>query len=279
MNLIEHSYIQNRLESNSRLSTGLVFLSRLSSEGILDSSTTGLSPAIVGGAVRDVIFENSEPNDIDIFFYRNTSTGNRSRTDYHNSLNRLREDLLLWLEDQNIEHESLLSPQAEGYTQGNRFLDIISFVWLGVNIQVMIPRDFLNTASSVGSLVSQMPLISGAAITLNRLVFSDSFLASQFLRRANIYPAGIERNTDYQYLRRKRPNGRILPISNLDALVYTAMADISLSNFLISAETPSVSVSTERALSRLNLINDGIRQLFPEIGSNFRSGIPSSGTY
>lgn len=266
MNVISRSHesIPTLLAGNARLATGLDFLNLIRESSVVERFT-GLSPMIVGGAVRDVLFEGNNPNDIDIFFYRNDSVPTTQRI-INQQLQNAREDLLLWLEDQDIAYESLLSDAAANYFGGNRFLDILSFEWRGVNIQVMIPQNYLNLASNQRSLLKDMPLSAGAGITLENIVFLDTFLCCNEMRHNNIYPA--PRNMDVQYYRRKRPNGRILRIANVDSLVYSSLGVKHLNSVSLGTEQITV-LEAAPVFNRRYLIEKEINSLFPNLFGNF----------
>lgn len=274
MNVISRSRISQRLFSNSHLTNGLLFLSRFRTENIM-SRATGFSPAIVGGAVRDVVFEGRDPNDIDIFIYRNRDL---SRTEVQNSteaFNNIREDLILWLEDQDIEHRSLLSDSAAQYdADGNRFLDIIDFVWNGTNIQVMIPRTLMHCASSVKGLISTMPLVSAAALTLEHLVFSDAFLGAQYLKPSNIYPAATDR--DFAYLNRKHPEGEILRVTHSDAILFPALSQRALVRYFNDVRPIPTNMENTPVFNATTLVRAGIQEMFPEVGDDFSMRVVAS---
>lgn len=273
MNVISRQVMESYLRTNQRLSVGLDFLTLLRAAGIA-TLDQGYSPIILGGAVRDVVFEGRNPNDIDIFLYRTPQTGRAmSRASYDLSLQNIREDLYLWLEDQEIEVQSLLSERAAEYFEGNRFLDILSFVWQGINIQVMIPQSFQQSASSVKQLLGQMPLISGCGITLENVVFTDSFVCANVLRNQNIFPAAYER--DYQYLHRKRPEGRLLRINNIDQMIYSTLGHNSLDS-RVTPVSSSHYTSESTGFGRSSLLNAEINSLFPFINGQFRTGVGSS---
>lgn len=216
---IERSSLAVNLAANPVMNAGLSFLNVIRHEN-MTLLEDGLSPAIVGGAPRDVLFGNSTPNDIDIFFYRNNRTPD-STTGINRSLNYLRENLLVWLDDNEIEFRSLLSENAAAYFGSQRFLDIIEFQYQGATIQVMIPQDRMHTPSGIANLLATMPLVSGIAVTLERVITTNAFIAACELRGHGVYPAAHDR--DLQYLRRKVPSGQILRTGSAEQLVFMAL--------------------------------------------------------
>lgn len=216
---IERSSLAVDLAANPVMNAGLSFLNVIRHEN-MTSLEDGLSPAIVGGAPRDVLFGDSTPNDIDIFFYRNNRVPD-STTGINRSLNYLRENLLVWLDDSEIEFRSLLSENAAAYFGSQRFLDIIEFQYQGATIQVMIPQDRMHTPSGVANLLATIPLVSGIAVTLERVITTNAFISSCELRSHGVYPAAHD--LDIQYLRRKAPSGQILRTSSSEQLVFMAL--------------------------------------------------------
>lgn len=208
--------IQTLINGNEKLSTGMAFLQLMEEQQIL---TGGVESAIVGGAVRDVFFHNQNPNDIDVFLYRARVAPLMSRNyvQYVRDIDfgRAREEILMWLEDQDIEHESLLSERAAEYFGGQRFLDILSFEWNGVNIQIMIPNGDMNTSPlGLDGLLDTMPTYSKLCLTLDTFASTNAGFASQFLEEK---PLCI--TADIAYLRNKFPDERFIRFSNSGNLV------------------------------------------------------------
>lgn len=188
--------------NNHKLGIGRAFLNLLSSEDILPSDYS-LSPILLGGVVRDSVFREREPNDIDIFFYRNLETirslgssTSRSRVDM--DLSRLQENLLVWLEDIGLEYESLLVENNGQYpNSAGRFLDILSFEWSGATIQVMIPLNYMNTAHSVSNLLASMPLICGVGMTKNFIYTTNAFAGALNMLGSGVHPVAHDRDVAY----------------------------------------------------------------------------------
>lgn len=258
----------NSVRPNERLNTGLDFLSLLRSEEICPRSR-GLSAAIIGGAVRDVFFSNCNPNDIDIFFYANLEGGRTQQRAQR--LVHIKEDLIVWLEDQDIPYESLLREPTSDYAdESQRFLDIISFMWRNTKIQVMIPRDVMNTAGNIFSLVSSMPTFCLIAITLEHLVVGNTFLPAYALAERNIYPCLDSK--DVAYVRKKRPNGAMVSVSSSDALIYLAFS-VNTEGTIIPTEdtrTPREIFESLNLVRKQTLLSHEIRRRFPAIHHHFR---------
>lgn len=208
--------IQTLINGNEKLSTGMAFLQLMEEQQIL---TGGVESAIVGGAVRDVFFHNQNPNDIDVFLYRTRVTPLMSPhyVQYVRDIDfgRAREEILMWLEDQDIEHESLLSERAAEYFGGQRFLDILSFEWRGVNIQIMIPNGDMNTSPlGLDGLLDTMPTYSKVCLTLDTFAATNAGFTSQFLEEK---PLCI--TADIAYLRNKFPDENYIRFANSASLV------------------------------------------------------------
>lgn len=268
MIVIPRTELENNLRSRLSMSIGLDFLELIQREN-LSSFTRGVSPIILGGSVRDTLFEQRDPADVDIFFYRNHNFRLTPR-ETNRMLLELKEDLLLWLDDQGIEYQSLLSERAEEYFHGNRFLDIIDFQWRGAHIQIMIPRNYLNLTDGVKNLLHTMPLISGVGVNLEHVVFTKAFIASNYLRSNNLFPIAHER--DLQYLRRKRPNGRYFRIKTVDALIFTALGYLHTHNF---RENSNISFDDVGFLDMSTAIRTAVSATFPGL-TNFQVGVSVS---
>ena len=217
----ELSNIEGTISSNAKLSTGMDFMRLMRSEGLLEASK-GLFPVICGGAVRDGLFTGREINDIDIFLFRDHRSPLVSETigDLHVAMADVRQNVLAWLEDMEIEHQSLLSDRASAYFGSQQFLDIIQFVWNNVTIQIMIPLGNC-LQSGVDGVMRTMPLYSAVALTLNYLRVYDLALANYCMPR-NHYLVGTER--DVPYLRNKFPNGVLIPVNDSRVASVTALA-------------------------------------------------------
>lgn len=205
--------------ANEKLLVGMEFLRLIRSESFA-TIQQGIVPVIAGGAVRDGLFPhktNHEVNDIDVFFHRATTEHSvhfgdarvtrAEQQTFETVLQQLRENIMVWLEDNDIPFESLLSEQAAEYFGSQRFLDIISFVWQGVTIQVMIPSSYLSLCSSAKSFLTTMPIISGACLSLDRLTMSPAFVAA-INAPQGVSLAGMD--VDLLYLRRKFPNNEVI---------------------------------------------------------------------
>lgn len=251
---------------NQRLNTGIDFLRLLRSEGICPLGE-GLSPAIMGGAPRDVFFSRANPNDIDIFFFANLNYQRASST---RVLNNLKEDLIVWLEDQNIEYESLLNEASSEYGNVNRFLDIISFNWRDTKIQVMIPSNRLHTSGDVFSLINSMPLFSAIAITQENLIISNVFLAAYKMSESNLYP--FTSYKDVAYTRKKRPNGNLIHVASGDCLIYLAFGEDARSMHISPSDqrSPEMIYRSSNPVRRSTLHQREISRRFTDISPSFR---------
>lgn len=108
--------IQGLISSNRKLSVGMDFLRLMRTEGLLEANK-GLFPAILGGAVRDGLFLGREINDIDVFLFYDqrsalTTSPLTSRRERSDAMADVRQNILAWLEDMEIEWQSLLSDRA-----------------------------------------------------------------------------------------------------------------------------------------------------------------------
>lgn len=231
---IDTQDLSSVIAANEKLSVGMEFLRLIRRESFA-TIEQGIVPTIAGGAVRDGLFPhktNHEVNDIDIFFHRATTEhtshfgdGRATRAEqqiYDINLQRLRENVMVWLEDNDIPFESLLSEQAAEYFGSQRFLDIISFVWQGVTIQMMIPSNYLSLCSSSKSFLTTMPVISGACLSLDRLTMTPAFVA------AINAPQGVSlsgMDVDLPYIRRKFPDNQVVFFTTQGMMIgYTLQA-------------------------------------------------------
>lgn len=229
----EESFLSSRIGRSESLSTGMDFLRLMDEQSLL---TGGVESAIVGGAVRDVLFHNTTPNDIDIFLYK-ASVGNNMSPSLRAALQDVdfelaRENIILWLEDQEIEYTSLISDRAAEYFGGNRFLEILDFNWRDKHFQIMIPSE---GHSAIGRgldwLLGTMPTYSKLCLTLDYFYASNAGVACQFMAEK---PLCIE--TDIMYLRNKFPNERYIRFSNSTDLVFHSLRNHVLSQPISSLQ-------------------------------------------
>lgn len=249
---VNNDQINARILANDKLSVGMDFLRLIRTEEFATRSD-GIVPVIAGGAVRDGLFghkTNREVNDIDIFFHRaviqDGDVPTRTMTAvgqerFNETLQNLRENILVWLEDNEIPFESLLSDAAAEYFGGQSFLDILSFEWRGVTIQIMIPNRALHTASSAKSFLFLMPLMSGACLSLERLTMTTGFVASLNMPEGQV-AAGTDR--DLPYLRRKFPDHRVVGFNSSPSLVMYALGREYINTQLVSAAPTRVDILT-----------------------------------
>jgi len=229
--------------SNRKLAVGRHFLSLLSDEGLLPSNYS-LRPVILGGVVRDTVFREREPNDVDIFFYRNldilnTMGSSSARVHVDRDLRLLKENLLVWLEDLGLEYESLLT-ENDGQYPGSvgRFLDILSFEWSGVNIQIMIPSNYLNTSMSIGNLLASMPVVCGVGMTQNYIYSTYAFAGSLPLLSSGVYPIAHDRDIAY-VVKKFGEDALIRRYNNSDELVQDSLGRIHSGFATVPAGTVS----------------------------------------
>lgn len=263
--------------SNRKLAVGRHFLNLLSDEGLLTSDYS-LRPVILGGVVRDAVFREREPNDVDIFFYRNlvvlNSMGSSSaRVRVDRDLRLLKENLLVWLEDLGLEYESLLT-ENDGQYPGSvgRFLDIISFEWSGATIQIMIPSNYLNTSMSVGNLLSSMPIVCGVGMTQNYIYSTYAFAGSLPMLTSRVYPIAHDRDIAY-VVKKFGENSLIRRYNNSDELVNDSLGR-SYSEF---ATVPASTVSGRDRMPQVTkqtLVRNYFTSLFGDI--EFTIGAASS---
>lgn len=249
---VNNDQINARILANDKLSVGMDFLRLIRTEEFATRSD-GIVPVIAGGAVRDGLFghkTNREVNDIDIFFHRAveqdgdapTRTMGVARTDqFNDTLRNLRENILVWLEDNEIPFESLLSDAAAEYFGGQSFLDILSFEWRGVTIQIMIPNRAIHTSASAKNFLFLMPLMSGACLSLERLTMTTGFVASLNMPAGQV-AAGTDR--DLPYLRRKFPDHQVVGFNSSPSLVMYALGREYINTQLVSAAPTRVDILT-----------------------------------
>lgn len=205
--------IQGLISANAKLATGVQFMHTMRSEGLLEACK-GYFPAILGGAVRDGLFLNREIHDIDIFLFRDSRSPvatdvDRTSNGVRNSVGEIRQNILAWLEDMEIEHQSLLSDRASAYFGSNQFSEILQFVWNDVTIQIMIPTAEM-MSTSIDNLLRTMPIFSGVALTMDYLRMFDTTLAHYYLPENHYF---VATDRDVPYLRNKAPNGILIPVS------------------------------------------------------------------
>lgn len=259
----ELSNIQGLISSNAKLSVGVDFLRLMRTEGLLEASK-GLFPAICGGAVRNGLFTGREINDIDVFLFRDSRSpayqgGLDTTTALLHELTEVRQNILSWLEDQEIEWQSLLSDAASAYFGSQQFLEIVQFVWREVTIQIMIPTS-RHLSNGIDHLMRTMPLYSAVALTMDYVRVYDLALANYCLPR-NQYFVGTER--DIPYLRHKFPGGVYLPVSGSREASVAA-----LSFFIESAPLADINMNDSQMMginSTNSLLKRAYKSKFPDL--------------
>ena len=213
---MEVAHLQNHIAASEKLSVGYDFMQLIRSEGLVDV-TTGLFPAICGGAVRNGLFLNTPINDVDIFLFKSSSGDRRVQLSTQRDLDQIRDNILSWLEDEGIESQSLLS---SNYMGNQTFTDIIQFVWRNVTIQVMIPG-VTSASQSIDNLLRTLPIYSSVVLTLEYLRMFNITVAQYYLPE-HVYYVGSDR--DISYLRNKDPNSTVIPIANAGDAIGPALS-------------------------------------------------------
>lgn len=244
--------IAHLVAAKPKLQAGVDFMHLMRTEGILEAAK-GFFPAICGGAVRDGLFTGREINDVDIFLFREmhspVATDNpRTGAVLAQELEAVRQNLLSWLEDEEITSTSLLNTRAASYFGEQRFIDIIEFEWHDTRIQVMIPV-VGQISSSLDYLLRTMPIYSGVALTMEHLRLFDATLASYYLPDNNYF---VVNPRDASYLQNKfGPNARVIPVNNSrEATVYGLSAFVDNSPLSV-ANTDDTSFMSSNSAANL----------------------------
>ena len=202
--------VQRKAEDSAHLSNGLELI-----DSWIDGLTipNGVVPIIAGGAVRDVMFKNTLPHDIDIFF---VSSGNPiafSRTD---AASLLIENIRMWLEDQEINWRSLSSRErAEYESSGSAFVDIIEFTRDGFTYQLMLPESI----PQMDTLIDRFPVMCKFALNTEGLYFTLPSYAAMLSE----VPVGYNQR-DYRYLTKKYDGQPVSMFNDVNHLYYTVIS-------------------------------------------------------
>lgn len=203
-------HVQRKVEDSAHLSNGLELID-IWVNGL--TIPNGVVPIIAGGAVRDVMFKNTLPHDIDIFF---VSAGNDlafSRTD---AALLLIENIRMWLEDQEINWRSLsASERAEYESSGSAFVDIIEFTKDGFTYQLMLPESI----PQMDTLIDRFPVMCKFALNTEGLYFTLPSYAAMLSE----VPVGYNQR-DYRYLTKKYDGQPISMFNNVNHLYYTIIS-------------------------------------------------------
>lgn len=202
--------VQRKVEDSAHLSNGLELI-----DSWIDGLTipNGVVPIIAGGAVRDVMFKNTLPHDIDIFF---VSSGNPiafSRTD---AASLLIENIRMWLEDQEINWRSLSATErAEYESSGSAFVDIIEFTRDGFTYQLMLPESI----PQMDTLIDRFPVMCKFALNTEGLYFTLPSYAAMLSE----VPVGYNQR-DYRYLTKKYDGQPVSMFNDVNHLYYTVIS-------------------------------------------------------
>lgn len=203
-------HVQRKVEDSAHLSNGLELID-IWVNGL--TIPNGVVPVIAGGAVRDVIFKNTLPHDIDIFF---VSSGNPiafSRTD---AASLLIENIRMWLEDQEINWRSLSARErAEYESSGSAFIDIIEFTRDGFTYQLILPESI----PQMDTLIDSFPVMCKFALNTEGLYFTLPSYAAMLSE----VPVGYNQR-DYRYLTKKYDGQPISMFNDVNHLYYTVIS-------------------------------------------------------
>lgn len=269
--------VQRKIEDSAPLSDGL---------DLIDVWTDGLTipdgvvPIIAGGAVRDAIFKNTLPHDIDIFFVSSSdvSTFNRNA-----SALLLAENIRMWLEDQNIDWRSLSAAERADYeTSGNVFIDIIEFSRNGFTYQVMLPE----SVPQMDTLIDRFPVMCKFALNNSGLYCTLPSYAAMLSE----VPVGYNQR-DYRYLTKKY-DGELVTMFNdvhhlFNSLISRKMQQLELSiptffanrsvdynsRDISDNRVPTISAMTRQLIRREFELDDSVElsNMAPILGGRYTS--------
>lgn len=124
---ISNPSVQAKINRSEHLSVGMDLIRQWTRDLAIPD---GVVPLIAGGAVRDVFFKGTTPHDVDFFFGRDgiTTTPSTAGVDTKNNL-------MEWLEDNEIVVTSLSTEARAEYDQNGLFIDIVEFTYMGLRCQ------------------------------------------------------------------------------------------------------------------------------------------------
>lgn len=217
--------IAAKVDASEKLTKGLRFIDTIIEDMVVPD---GIVPVVAGGAVRDVLIKGDDPHDIDIFFVRNNA--GVTSNDF---LTLLHENLILWLEDKEIEWTTLA--RTSQYQNDDSYIDIMDFVFEGVNIQLMVP----STLRTANSLVERFPLMCRAVCNKTGLYFTATGFSSMTFDR----PVMIN-DRDLRYCQKKYPDQEVYTFVSGNEMYYNF-----LGNFISRNEEGRLDFETTRVPS------------------------------
>lgn len=184
------THIQSKIDASTHLTVGRSLIDQMTDNGAI---CNGVVPIIFGGAVRDVIFKDVVPHDVDIFLARGNGFGRQTDTPA-----QIKEDIALWLEDRGIEWRSLISERAAHYASSDLTLyEIFDFVFEGINIQIILTDAIHN----IDTLSDNFPSMCRFALSTEYLHFTPISFATTLSDRPVVATA---RDARYAFV--KYPN-------------------------------------------------------------------------
>lgn len=200
-------FLQDKINNSAHLCAGLSLINEWIEDLVLPDRIIAL---IGGGAVRDTFIKDTTPHDVDIFFVRDTSQS-MPVSQRVLAVADLEQNLRLWLEDKNIQVNSLAVEAREDYVgNGNRYSDILEISYDGVVIQLMIPSELQN----LSTLSEQFPCICSHFLDSDRQ-YHTTLLG--FVSTISSIPCGYTR-TDFNYLRKKFEGQEVIMFENSQTL-------------------------------------------------------------
>ena len=247
---IPFEVIESRVLANEKLSKGVDLIKELTSQLIIPN---GIVPVICGGAVRDVLVKGTDPNDIDIFFVRGEGDITSRREEV---FSLLRDNLYLWLEDNEIEWNSLLRQSNYEEFSPAQYSDIVNFEKDGVQFQLMVPT----TSKALDTLCDGFPAMCRLALSTTGFHFSAIGLAA-----ANYDLPVMLNSRDARYCAKKYPGQNVYTFVSGNECLMNFICQITASGILRTHQIPTLDPSSflsevEREWPRANALSDRFRE-------------------
>ena len=251
--------VQDKIDASEHLTKGLELIRTLTSELVIPDF---IVPVIAGGAVRDAVFKDDTPHDIDIFFCYDGSGGAITSSSLRTKAVDTYDNMKLWFEDNGIETRSLSRETVLEYVNGTgqHYLDIIEFTLDGIVYQMMFNRD----PQGLGRTLDEFPSMCRFAIAPQGLFFTFVSMATTL---SDLPVATSER--DLHYVIKKYPGERFLPFEGTGDMTSIITQRYSAVNNIDMLDVTVPAVNSTRWSSYNRLLNSSANVLRRIIRSKF----------
>lgn len=250
--------VQDKIDASEHLTKGLELIRTLTSELVIPDF---IVPVIAGGAVRDAIFKDDTPHDIDIFFCYDSAGGSITSSALRTKAVDTYDNMKLWFEDNDITTRSLSRERITDYVNGTgqHYLDIIEFTLNGITYQMMFNQD----PQGLGRTLDEFPTMCRFALAPQGLFFTFVSMATTL---TDTHMACSQR--DLHYITKKYPGERFIPfegtgdMTSITVQRYASQNNMPMLDLAIPGTQTSFTNYNRLMNSSANLLRRIIRAKF-----------------